>query len=83
MFYTIFVSASRSHIDWLRSTINAHLGLTGHVTTNAEKSLFQLKYAKRESLKILKNMYYSDSAIYLSRKKKKIEKALKIAGIDK
>ena len=39
-----------------------------------------LKYAKIESLKLLPKLYYDRSVVCLSRKRKKIEKALKIAG---
>jgi hypothetical protein len=80
MFYTVFVSASREHIDWLRDKIKSRIGIEGHISTDGERKTYQLKYAKGESLKILKSMYYSDSAIRLSRKLTKIKKALRIAG---
>lgn len=82
MFYLVLASASKRFIYWIQSEIGSRLGVMGHITTNASKEIFQLKYAKTESLKIIKNMYYSGSAINLSRKRKKIEEALKIAGID-
>ncbi len=82
MFYLIFASASRGHINWLRKEISDHCGTVGHITTDDKKIIHQLKYAKRESLKILKNMYYSESVICLSRKRLKVEKALKITGVD-
>lgn len=83
MFYISFVSASGKHIMWLRKKLKEHIGVEGHVTHGKGVSVYQLKYAKRESLKILKNMYYSDSVISLSRKRKKIEKALKVTGSEK
>ncbi len=82
MFYLIFASASREHIDWLRKEIGRHCGVVGHITSDSKKNIYQLKYAKQETLKILKNMYYSTSVICLSRKRSKIEKALKIAGFE-
>ncbi len=78
MFYTIFASASVLHIDWLRSVIFQELGIIGHVSADGKKSTLQLKYAKKDSLKILKSMYYSDIVVCLSRKRRKIEKALAI-----
>jgi hypothetical protein len=82
MFYLIFASASRGHIDWLQQEITRHCKVVGHVTSDRRKNIHQLKYAKRETLKIFKNMYYSTSVICLSRKRSKIEKALKISETD-
>ncbi len=82
MFYTSFVSASYKHVTWLQLKMREYVGVDGHITHGRGVSVYQLKYAKTESLKILKKMYYSGSVICLSRKRKKIEKALKIAGID-
>ena len=79
MFYTVFVSASTSHIRWLRSEIQRHLGIRGHVTGKEMKgAAYQLKYAKAESLQLLPKMYYDNRAICLSRKRLKIEKAIGI-----
>ncbi len=76
MFYTIFASASTLHIDWLRSVIFEELGMMGHISADGKGSTLQLKYAKKDSWKILKSMYYSDTVVCLSRKRLKIEKAL-------
>lgn len=78
MFYTVFISASREHVDWLQREIETRLKIKGHVTKSAKNVTFQLKYAKAESLELLPNMYYYDRAIHLSRKYQKIQKALKI-----
>ena len=78
MFYTTFSSASRRHIDWIRAIVAGLLGVTGHVIADASKRIYQLKYAKSDSLKILKNMYYSDTVVCLTRKRHKIEQALKV-----
>lgn len=83
MFYLILASASREFIMWVQEELSKRLGVQGHVTTDGRKITLQLKYAKRESLKIIKNMYYSESVLCLTRKRKKIEKALREAGIDK
>lgn len=80
MFYTIFCSASKTYIDWLRTTINRFLGIKGHVTKSVNQSTYQLKYAKTESVVLLKKMYNDPDSICLSRKKLKIMKILSIVG---
>ncbi|MCK9351650.1 MAG: hypothetical protein WCT49_05660 [Candidatus Paceibacterota bacterium] len=80
MFYTIFVSASKKHIDWLRNEIYKRLKIQGHITHGKTASVYQLKYAKADSSKILKSMYNGDEAICLSRKRQKVEKALALVG---
>jgi len=80
MFYTEFVSAGGKHISWLRETIFQKIGIYGHVTKDSKGSTYQLKYAKKESLILLKKMYYSTSNLFLSRKKLKIDKMLGIVG---
>jgi|SRR3989344_135195 len=81
MFYTTFVSASETHINWLQNKIQFHLGLHGHITHGGPRNvLHQLKYAKAESLKLLRKMYQRRNCLYLSRKRLKIEKMLRIVG---
>jgi len=80
MFYTEFISASKKHVDWLRHKLFNLIKVGGYITGGNKKSIYQLKYAKGESLKILKKMYYSKDVVCLSRKRLKIEKALAIIG---
>jgi hypothetical protein len=80
MFYTIFMSASKKHIEWLREGIESKIKIRGHVSKSATDSTFKLKYAKNESLKLLPRLYYNKKAICLPRKRIKIEKALRIEG---
>ena len=80
MFYTEFVSASKKHIEWIRDVLFGLLKIKGHITGNSETAVYQLKYAKAESLTLLPKMFYHDNAICLSRKRIKIEKALEIDG---
>jgi hypothetical protein len=77
MFYTEFISASKEHINWLRKKIYDYLKIKGHITNSKNSSVYQLKFAKRESLKLLPKMYYDSGVVCLSRKRRKIEKALK------
>lgn len=78
MFYLTFVSASRKHIDWIRKTLEGKINVKGHVTISKKSSVYQLKYAKRESIELLKKIYYDKHVVCLSRKRLKIEKALDV-----
>ncbi len=80
MFYTVFMSASKKHILWIRGVISKLLGIDGHITKGINGSIYNLRYAKAESLKLLPKLYYNKSVVCLSRKRRKIEKALKVAG---
>jgi len=80
MFYMTFVSASRTHIDWLRKEILRRLAIRGHITKSKNGSVYQLKYAKRESLKLLRKLYYNNRVVCLPRKRRKIAKALRTIG---
>jgi hypothetical protein len=74
MWYTIFTSASRKHIDWLREKLYEILQIKGHIDSSG--SVFQLKYAKTESLEIIWKMYYTPTVVCLPRKRVKIFKAI-------
>lgn len=79
MFYLTFSSASLYHIEWLRKEINEHTESTGHISkSRREGSIYNLRYAKKETLVIIKKMYYNRKIVCLSRKRIKIEKALAI-----
>jgi hypothetical protein len=80
MFYTVFISASKDHILWVRKEIAQRLGITGHMNRGG-KGTYQLKYAKRDSLLLLRALYSSKKLVYLKRKRLKIDKALAIIGI--
>jgi len=80
MFYTSFISASKAHIDWIRNEIHKRLGVSGHVTQDGTHTTYQLKYAKEDSLKLLRKMYHSKRVISLSRKRLKIERILSTVG---
>jgi len=80
MFYTTLVSASKAHIDWLRSALSESLGIIGHITKSRNAAVYQLRYAKAESLKLLRNLYYNTQVVCLSRKRSKVERALKVVG---
>lgn len=78
MFYTVFISASKRHLDWIQGILQDILGIKGNLDKDPRKSTYHLKYAKAESLKLLPRVYYYPGVVSLSRKRKKIEKALKV-----
>jgi len=78
MFYIEFVSASKVHILWLQNEIKNRLSITGHITKDGRGITYQLKYAKKDSLEIIKKMYYTPKAVCLPRKLNKIKKALEV-----
>lgn len=80
MFYLTFVSASKKHIDWMRGEIVEKIGTKGHISKSKLSTVHQLRFAKADSLKILKKMYRNPKAICLSRKRLKISKVLGIVG---
>lgn len=80
MFYTVFTSASQAHINWLRKKIHERLGIKGHITQNGSHVVYNLKYAKADSLKILREMYPRRRILCLGRKRLKIEKMLHTIG---
>lgn len=78
MFYTVFISASKRHLEWIQKTVFSRLGINGNLDDTPQKSTYRLKYAKAESLKLIPQMYYYPEVICLARKRLKIEKAFKV-----
>ena len=83
MFYTVFISASEEHARWLQKNIQRQIRITGHITKTRSRlpnrtEIFSVKYAKRESLKLLSKMYYNGRVVCLSRKLRKIQFALAV-----
>lgn len=81
MFYTVFISASKAHINWLRSKIFNFLKIKGHISKDGKNVAYNLRYAKNESIKLLHKIYYKKSLASLKRKRLKIEQALSIIGL--
>lgn len=76
MFYLSLVSASKKHIEWIQNKIKRLLGINGHITKAKSSSVYQLKYAKKETLLLLPRLYYSPEVIHLGRKLEKIKKVI-------
>lgn len=83
MFYLNFISSSEGHIIWLQESIERICGAKGHHVYTGRKGqkIHNIRYAKADSLKILKQMYRSPESVCLSRKRLKIETALSIVGM--
>ena len=82
MFYFTFLSASQIHILWLQETVERLTNLKGHMTITGTKCImYSLKYAKKETLELLKYTYPNPEVMCLERKRLKIVEALRIVGI--
>jgi len=79
-----FISASKRHTEWIRNTIIRLLGIKGDVheapPAQGRKgvSIWQLKFMKKESIKLLNWLYYSKDIPALARKREKAERALAV-----
>jgi AcrR family transcriptional regulator len=77
--YVSLVSASPCFLEWNRVTIRRLRGLSGHLTVTRNRNkhdIWCLRYAKRESVSLLKWMYYAPTVPSLSRKRLRAERAL-------
>jgi hypothetical protein len=63
MFYTVFTSASKIHLNWLNKNIYDLIKIKGHFSKSHSLSI--LRYAKAESLKLLRKIYCGEKLIFL------------------
>jgi hypothetical protein len=78
MFYIELASASKRHISWLQRKITRFFLVKGRITKSANNSCYRLKFAKHESIELVRKMYYADNVVALNRKRLKIKRALAI-----
>lgn len=64
--YTRFTCASLEHTLWLQNTIEGLLGIKGFITKHS--GAFDLTYSKKDSIKLLKKIYYKSNLPCLKRK---------------
>jgi intein-encoded DNA endonuclease-like protein len=76
MFYIEFASASNKHIIWLQKEIQDKIKIKGSIKPTKNQTCLILRYAKKESLEIIENMYYNPRVVCLTRKLTKVKKAL-------
>ena len=70
--YISIVSASPRFVEWLRTTVRRVTGLSGELTVRRSpihNDLWRLRYAKTESLALLRWMYYAPEVPCLRRKR--------------
>jgi hypothetical protein len=76
--YTSFISLSPNHIRWMRLKINKLLNIKGALTSylkeNRKLPIWQLRFAKKESLILLNRIYYTPNLPCLIRKRKIAER---------
>ncbi len=85
MYYLNFTSASPLHVDWLQKTLSRLLSVKGHISKTGgvgkkRNWIGNLRFAKKESLLVMSAMYSNPRQVHLSRKRLKIERALRIVG---
>lgn len=78
MYYMQFASASEGFLEWLRTSINKELKVTGQMSKAKGYSVVQLRYAKNDTRELFKKMYYSEKVPCLRRKLVKAQKIFKI-----
>lgn len=85
MLYTVFISASKLHLEWIQDQISRLYALNGKLTLHPDhreghpsKGIYNLRYAKMASLTLLNRIYYSNHLPTLERKRFKIEQSLAI-----
>jgi hypothetical protein len=69
-------SASRLFLDWVQANVQKFTGISGVVPAHQKKGcrvIWLLRYAKRESLGILRWIYYAPGVPSLLRKPAKAE----------
>lgn len=74
-FFTRFTGASKNHIDWLYEKISANAKVKGAIIHKPpvipnRVSMWDIKFAKKESIKLLNWIYYQDNLPCLERKRK-------------
>ena len=77
--FVSIVSASPRFLRWLQLNVLRIRGLSGHLTVKRSPKhhdLWRLRYAKRESLRLLRWMYYAADIPALRRKRDRAERAL-------
>jgi hypothetical protein len=77
-FYLSFTSASSGFINWLRAVLKEKVRVNGHLGFNRNNPYVQLKYAKKEAVRICEYMYYKDTVPCLRRKHLKIKQSMRI-----
>ena len=79
MFYVSFASASRDFTEWLQKQLINIIGIHGHIAIakhETKHTMYQLRFAKKESLVLIEKMFYNKQVPCLERKRQKIRNIL-------
>jgi len=74
--YTRFLSASLPHLQWLQSTLDRLLGISGAI--DQKTRVWSLTLAKHDSLRLLLHLYYHPDLPCLQRKKAQLAEFLNL-----
>ena len=81
--YANFLSASQKHIEWIAKKLKEILNIKGDVSYDdrnnrgkRNKTIWKLRFAKKESLRLLSWLYYKPNLPSLNRKRKIAERFL-------
>ena len=77
--YVSLVSASRPFLHWICAKISTLVGVDGVIDerrTQGRRSLWRLRYAKADSIRLIGWMYYAPNVPCLARKRAKAERFL-------
>lgn len=85
--FTTFISASKNHIDWLHRKIIEITDVRGAVhiskiSHEKQNPMHIIKFAKKDSLKLLSMIYYSDDIPCLTRKRQVYTNFLKELNLE-
>lgn len=80
MFYISFASGSITFVKWLQEQLKKILDIHGHIAITKHETkhkFYQLRFAKTESIVLIKKMYYNKQVPCLERKRHKIRAILR------
>ncbi len=77
--YVNFLSASQKHIKWISYKLKKIINIRGDISTykKDKTNMHKLRFAKKESLKLLQWLYYKPNLYCLKRKRKIAESFLR------
>jgi hypothetical protein len=81
--YVTLVSASRPFVDWFRASLFRFIAIQGSISERMSRSgrpYWVLRYARRESIRLLPWIYYAASVPCLARKRARSEPFLRLTG---
>ncbi len=81
MIYCTFLAKNPKHLEWLQQQIKKYSGLEGKIGEFSRVA--RLRYAKKASIGLYKQMYYDKNVVSLSRKRTKFCMFVENAEVEK